>query len=160
MISIITAWAENKVIGKDNKLPWKLPADLKRFKELTLGKPVIMGRKTFKSIGKPLADRLNIVLTGDKNFKAEGVIAVHSLEETVKAAGDAGEIMVIGGASVYKEFLPLAQKIYLTVIAAEFEGDAFFPDFNFNEWKTVSREDHEPDNKNLYHYTFMILERK
>jgi dihydrofolate reductase len=160
MISIIVALSKNKVIGKDNKLPWKLPADLKRFKELTLGKPVIMGRKTFESIGKPLANRLNIVLTSDKNFKAEGVIAVHSREEAVKAAGNAEEIMVIGGASVYKEFLPLAQRIYLTVVSAEFEGDAFFPDFDLDAWKTVNREDRESDDKNHYHHTFTILEKK
>ncbi|MEK7599196.1 MAG: type 3 dihydrofolate reductase [Patescibacteria group bacterium] len=160
MISIITAWAKNKVIGKDNKLPWKLPADLKRFRELTLGKPVIMGRKTFESIGKPLAGRTNIVITRDKNFKSAGAIVVNSPEEAVKAAGNAGEIMVIGGASVYKEFLPLAQRIYLTDIGAEFEGNAFFPDFNLDAWKTVSREDREADEKNPCHYTFMILERK
>lgn len=161
MISIITAWAKNKVIGKDSALPWgDLPADMKRFVKLTRDKPVIMGRKTYESIGRPLAKRVNIILTNDQDFQAEGCIVVYSVDEAIKAAGDAEEIMVIGGASVYKEFLPLAQRMYLTIISAEFEGDTFFPEFDLNEWKTASREDHEPDDKNPYYYTFMTIERK
>ena len=154
-ISLIAALGKNRVIGNENKLIWNIPADMKRFREITSGKSVIMGRKTFESIGKPLPKRKNIIITRDKNYKADGCIVVHSLNGALKAAGD-GEIMVIGGAQIYAEFLPRANKMYLTIIGREFEGDAYFPEYNENEWKEVSREVHEENDLN---YSFIDFER-
>ena len=156
IISLIAALGKNNVIGVDNKLPWKLSADLKRFKAITSGKPVIMGRKTFESIGRPLPNRTNIIITRDKNYRAEGCIAVHDLDGALKAAGD-GEIMVIGGAQIYAEFLPRAHRMYLTIIEKEFDGDAYFPEYNDHEWKIIHKEDHEDDGLK---YSFVDLERK
>ena len=154
-ISLIAALGNNRVIGNENKLIWNIPADMKRFREITLGKPVIMGRKTFESIGKPLPKRKNIILTRDKNYKADGCIVVNSREDALKSAGD-GEVMIIGGAMIYAEFLPIANKMYLTIIGREFEGDAYFPEYNENEWKEVSREVHEENDLN---YSFIDFER-
>src|SRR3989344_1565971 len=154
-ISLIAALGKNRVIGNENKLIWNIPADMKRFREITSGKSVIMGRKTFESIGKPLPKRKNIIITRDKNYKADGCIVVHSLNGALKAAGD-GEIMVIGGAQIYAEFLPRANKMHLTVIGREFEGDAYFPEYNKDEWKEVSREGHEENGLN---YSFVDFER-
>lgn len=156
IISLIAAMSRNKVIGKDNKLPWKLPADMKRFRELTSGKPVIMGRKTFESIGKPLPNRKNIIITRDRNYKRDGCIIVHSAKDALKAAGD-GDVMIIGGAQIYAEFLPKANKMYLTFIDADFEGDAYFPEYNEDEWKEMNREEHVD---NEFSYAFVDLERK
>jgi dihydrofolate reductase len=160
VISIIAALAKNRVIGKDNKLPWNLPADLRHFKELTLGKPIIMGQRTFESLGKPLPGRKNIILSLDENFNPPGCIVAHSIEEALKKAGDSKEVMICGGASVYKQFLPLAHKMYLTMIDAEFEGDAFFPEFNWTDWRQVERVENQPDKENSYKYTFVILQRR
>lgn len=160
MISIIVAVAKNRVIGNNNSLLWKLPADLKHFRILTQGRPIIMGRKTFESIGRPLPDRKNIVITSDKNFALEGCIVVHSINEALKAAGNAKEVMVIGGGEIYKQFLPMAQRMYITWVDAEFEGNVYFPEFRNDEWEEVEREAHEPDDKNQYPYTFVTLERK
>ena len=160
IISIIAAMGKNNVIGNKNSLPWKLPADMKHFKELTLGKPVIMGRKTFESIGKPLPKRINIIITRDEDYKAEGCVVAHSLDEALKAAGNAEEVMVIGGAQIYKEFLPKADKMHLTLIDADFEGDAYFPEYNIEEWEEVSYEEHERDKDNQYNYTFIVLKKK
>ncbi len=151
---------KNRVIGKDNSLPWNMPADMKRFKELTTGKPVIMGRKTFESIGKPLPDRTNIIMTRDENYKAEGCIVVHSVDEALKSAEGNEEVMVIGGAQIYKEFFPRANKMYLTVIDNDFEGDVYFPEYNRDEWKETEREEHEADEENKFSYTFFVLEKK
>ena len=128
IISLIAAIGKNRVIGKSNALPWKLPADMKHFQAMTKGKPVIMGRKTFESIGRPLPDRINIIITRDENYKAEGCIVAHSMEEALKAAENHKEAMIIGGSQIYKEFLPKANKMYLTSIDADFEGDAYFQD--------------------------------
>ena len=155
IISLIAAMGRNYVIGKDNSLPWKLPEDMKRFKELTLNKPVVMGRKTFESIGKPLPDRKNIILTRDKNYSVQGCIVVHSAEEALKAAKGTEEVMIIGGEQIFKEFLPIANKMYLTFIDEEFEGDAYFPEYSVNEWKEVKKEEHEND----YKYAFVDLEK-
>ncbi len=149
----------NRVIGKTNALPWYLPADLKHFRDLTRGKPIIMGRKTFEAIGKPLPDRLNIIITHEADFKKEGCIVVHSPEEAIAAAENAEEVMVIGGGTIYKLFLPKADRLYLTEIDHEFDGDIFFPEFDRSEWCEISREPHEPDEKNPYRYTFLTLER-
>lgn len=161
IISLIAAMDKNRVIGTDDgKLPWHLPADLKRFKSLTLGKPVIMGRKTFESIGKPLPERLNIVITRNKNYDAPGCVVVHSANDALQVAGDVPEVMVIGGAEVFTEFLPLAKRLYLTLIDGIFAGIAYFPQWDSEKWCEVSREAHEPDEKNVYGYAFLVLERR
>ena len=162
MISMISALAKNRAIGKRNALPWYLPADLKHFKENTVGKTIVMGLNTFKSVGeKPLPNRKNIVLTDDKNYQApEGVVLAYSIEQVLEITKDEPEVMISGGAMVYQQFLPLAQRLYLTFIDHDFDGDIFFPEFNIDEWQEVSRENHEPDEKNLYKYSFVTLERK
>lgn len=162
MISIISALANNRTIGKKNDLPWHLPADLKHFKETTTGKTIVMGLNTFKSIGsKPLPNRKNIVLSGDMTVQVpEGVTLVNSLERVLEMTKDEKEVMICGGAMVYQQFLPLADRMYLTYIDHDFDGDIFFPEFNMNDWQEVSRENHQPDEKNLYPYSFVILERK
>lgn len=163
MISLIAAMDRNRVIGKDNTLPWKLPADMKHFFDLTRGKPVIMGRKTFESVGKPLKDRNKIILTRNQDFIVDSCVVVHSVEEAIKAAEESAEgeeIMIAGGASVYEEFLPKAQRMYLTFIDELFDGDAFFPFFDPMEWEEVSRELHKKDEENPYDYAFVMLERK
>lgn len=145
-IAIIVAVARNGVIGRDNTLPWRLPADLKHFKATTLGKPIVMGRKTFESLGKPLPGRTNIVITRAENFSAEGAVIVHSLDDALQAADavavrdGAAEIMVIGGAQIYKEALPLAQVLYYTRVDLDVDGDAFFADVDPTQWDCVERE--------------------
>jgi len=148
IISMIAAMAKNNVIGIKNGLPWDLPADMKHFREITSGKTVIMGARTFESIGKALPKRRNIVITLDKNQIAEGAEIVFSLDEAIESCKNEGEVMIIGGASIYRQFLPKAQRVYLTVIDGEFEGDAFFPEMDMNEWKIVNEEKHEADEKN------------
>lgn len=163
-ISIITAIAANGIIGKDNDLPWRLPADLKFFKAKTLGKPCVMARMTFDSLNGGLKGRTNIVLTRNPDFQADNAIVVHSIEEGLRAAeehlGDGDEIMILGGATFYEAILPRTDRMYITRIHEEFEGDTSFPDFDENEWQEVWREDHEPDEKNAYSYSFVMLERK
>lgn len=159
IISIIAALDKKFVIGNKGRIPWHLPADLAHFRELTMGKPIIMGRTTFESIGRLLPGRLNIVLTRDPCYKPAGVVAAHSIEEALHEAGAASEIMVIGGADVYRQFMSLAHRMYLTFVESEFEGDAYFPPVDQKEWKEVSREAYTPDKKNPYPYTFVILER-
>jgi len=156
IISLIAAMDRNRVIGKNNSLPWKLPEDMKRFRELTQGKPVVMGRKTFESIGKALPNRKNIIITHDKNYRIEKCIVVHSANEALKAAEGNVEIMIIGGGQIFREFLPKADKIYLTIIDENFEGDAFFPEYNQKEWKEINREIHKNEN---YSFVFVDLEK-
>lgn len=158
IISAIVAMSENRVIGVNNQLPWHLPADLRYFKKITLGKPMIMGRKTFESIGKILPGRLNIIITRDQNYSVEGARVVHSLEDALKLA-DQNEMVIIGGAQLFNEALSKIQRLYLTLIHAQIEGDAFFPIINMNHWKEVSREDHFKDEKNGYDYSFIVLEK-
>ncbi|MEK0338459.1 MAG: dihydrofolate reductase, partial [Nitrosopumilus sp.] len=134
--------------------------DMKYFKKNTIGKPIVMGRKTFESIGKPLPNRTNIIITRDQNYKAENCIVVHSLDEALKAAEGNQEVMVIGGSQIYKEFLPKANKLYLTVIDAEFDGDTYFPEYKVEEWEETAYEEHERDKDNPYNYTFLVLTRK
>jgi len=164
IISLIAAMGRNRVIGDKGKLPWRMPADLKYYKSKIKGKTVIMGRKTFESMGnKPLPNRANIIITRDQNYKVEDAIVVHSAEEAIKEAEKISpdqESMVIGGSEIYKEFLPRANRIYLTIIDGEFEGDAFFPECGITEWKEVSYEEHERDKDNPYDYRFVVLERK
>lgn len=159
IISIIAAVADNMVIGSNNSLPWNLPADLEYFKKNTLGKPVIMGAKTFESIGKVLPNRKNIILSFDKDYRVEGCIAVTSIESALKEVKENEEVMIAGGASIYKQFLPLADRLYLTFIHHDFEGDTYFPKFDVNKWKEVKRIDNEADKENPYPYSFVILEK-
>lgn len=160
IISIIAALADNMVIGNKNSLPWKLSADMEYFKKTTLGKPIIMGAKTFESIGMALPNRKNIILSHDKNYRAKGCVVVTSIEQALEEVGEDEEVMIAGGASVYKQFLPLANRLYLTFIHYDFEGDAYFPEFDINQWKEIKRIDKKPDKKNLYSYSFVIFERK
>lgn len=159
LISLIAAMDKNRVIGNRNALPWYLPADLRHFKELTTGKPIIMGSTTFASIGKALPNRINIVMTRDPAFVAEGCVVVHSVEEALAAAQGHDEAMVIGGANVFEQFLPLANKMYLTMIDADVDGDIYFPEWSPRDWHETSRELHEPDEKNPYRYSFVTYER-
>ena len=161
-ISIIAALASNDVIGKDNHLPWHMPADLKRFKTLTMGHHVVMGRKTFDEVKKPLPGRVNVVVTRNAGYVQEGVVAAHSVDEAVAMASAAGdpEVFVIGGSEIFAQTLHRADRMYLTRIHAEPEGDTWFPEFDdVNEWHLVDREDFEPDEKNVFAYSFLTYER-
>ena len=161
IVSLIVAVAENGVIGKDNALPWRLTSDLKRFKAITMGKPIIMGRKTHESIGKPLPGRTNIVVTRNPSYDAEGCVVVDSLEAAVIAAQATGadEAFMIGGAALYEAALPLATRLYLTEVHCACDGDAHFPAWDRGAWRESHREDVSPDDMNQYHTTFSILER-
>jgi dihydrofolate reductase len=158
-IALIAAMAENRVIGRDNRLPWRLSADLRRFKSLTMGKPVIMGRKTYESIGKPLPGRSNIVVTRDPDYRAPGCRVVHSLEQALEAAAAHDEVMVIGGAELYRQTLERAERMYLTLVKTEVDGDALFPDIQPQQWRELERASHRADEKNEYDYDFVTLER-
>lgn len=158
-ISMIAAMDNHRVIGNQNKLPWHLPADLKHFKELTLGKSILMGRKTFASIGRPLPERKNIVITRDSLFKAAGCEIYHSIPEALVKTAAEPEIMIIGGADIFEQFLPLAQTLYLTIIKHDFVGDTYFPQLDLSEWQEIACHEHEPDEKNNYAYKFITLTR-
>ncbi|MDX2418241.1 MAG: type 3 dihydrofolate reductase [Xanthomonadales bacterium] len=158
-ISIIVAMAANGVIGRDNQLPWHLPADLKHFKQTTMGKPILMGRKTWESIGRPLPGRTNIVITRDSAYTAAGCEVVHSIDAAITAAGEQDEVMVIGGAELYRQVLPATDTIYLTRIHEAFEGDTRFPEMRDTEWHQVERVDFEADEKNSHGYSFIRLDR-
>lgn len=149
----------NRLIGRGNALPWRLPADLKHFKAVTLGKPVLMGRKTYESIGRPLPGRHNIVVSRNADFSAPGCTVVSSTDAALQAAGDAPEIMIIGGAQLYVELLPRVQRVYLTRIDAAFDGDAWFPMLDSHAWREVERSDHGADEANPFGYSFLVLER-
>lgn len=161
-ISFIVAASENNVIGKDNKLPWCLPTDMRYFKNVTWGMPVIMGRKSFESLGKALKGRTNIVVTRNKDWKAEDAQVVQTIDGaiTVAAQSDAKEIFIIGGAEIFRSALPSADRIYLTLVHGNFEGDAFFPAMEQGEWKLVSNRDCAADVKNPYALSFQVWERK
>ncbi|KAF6657497.1 type 3 dihydrofolate reductase [Enterobacteriaceae bacterium EKM102V] len=159
MISLIAALAADRIIGMENAMPWDLPADLAWFKRNTLKKPVIMGRLTFESIGRPLPGRLNIVVSSQPGT-AEGVTWVTSLDEALQAAGEAEEIMVIGGGRVYEQMLKCADRLYLTHIDAEVEGDTQFPDYEPDEWQSTFSEFHDADEHNSHSYCFEILDRR
>jgi dihydrofolate reductase len=153
-VSIIAAIAKNNVIGCKGKLPWDMPADLAHFKELTLDKTVIMGRQTYESIGKPLPQRKNIIVTRNLNFKVAGCQIVCSLEEAI-AKNQNDELMIIGGADLYQQALPLANNLYLTFIDAEVNGDTFFPQIDWKKWQEVAKEKHLADTNNPYNYCFI-----
>jgi len=159
-ISMIAAMAEQRVIGLDNKMPWHLPGDLKFFKRVTLGKPVIMGRKTYQSIGRPLPGRTNIVLTRDKDLQIAGVSCVQTVEQAMDLVRGAEEVMVIGGATIYQQFLQQATRLYLTFIDLKVAGDTQFPDYlAIADWQEIEREEHFADGKNAYNYQFVTLQR-
>jgi len=158
-VSIVVAAAQNGVIGRDNDLPWRLPADLVHFKRLTMGHPIVMGRKTFESIGRPLPGRQNIVITTDKDFQAGGCIIAHTIEEALQAAKAANEVFIIGGSSIFDAAMPLVDKIYLTRVLADVEGDRYF-NFESKKWKLIKSEKHPADAKNQYDYEFQIWERQ
>jgi dihydrofolate reductase len=156
MIKIIVAISKNRVIGSDNSLIWSLPSDLKRFKELTTGHTVVMGRKTYESIGKPLPNRRNVIITRDENYRVDDCEIVNSIEEALLLCKN--DCFIIGGGEIYKQTLPLAEKIYMTIIDEEFEGDTLFPDLN-RSWYISSKEDHTSDDKNKYNYSYIFYER-
>lgn len=159
LISMIVAMAGNRAIGKDNDLLWHLPDDFKHFKAVTMGKPIVMGRKTYDSIGRPLPGRKNVVVTRDKTFSADGVVVVRSIDDALAATRDDDEIMVIGGASFYEQMLPLANKLFVTWVHHNFEADAFFPDINLDEWRVIEQTDHRADDRHVYDYSFVTYER-
>lgn len=159
--SIIAAKSSNNVIGKENSLVWHMPADLKRFKQKTLGHYIIMGRKTLESMDKPLPGRTTIVVTRNQAYRAEGCIIVHNVQDAFRLAetNKQQEVFILGGAEIYKLTINMADRMYLTEIKAEFEGDAFFPEIDFRQWRVVNQEAFEADDKNPYPYAFVDLER-
>ncbi|MEH6575574.1 MAG: dihydrofolate reductase [Amphritea sp.] len=164
-LAIIVAQAENRVIGINNNLPWHLPEDLRYFKQVTMGKPIIMGRKTFESIGRPLPGRTNIVITRDSEYQREGIRVVHSLEAATRLAESIclidgfDEAMVIGGSQIYAQALAIADRLYLTQVHAAVEGDAYFPEFHPGRWCEIGREDFVAQGHNPYDYSFIVLDR-
>ncbi len=158
-ISLIAAMDRNRLIGAENRLPWHLPADLQHFKALTMGKPIIMGRRTFESLGRPLPGRHNIVITRDSAFGAEACTVVHSVEQALAAASRHPEAMVIGGAALYGQLLGRAERLYLTLVDGEFEGDVFFPALAADEWREIERQNRDADVRNPYAFSFVVLER-
>jgi dihydrofolate reductase len=160
LVSLIVAMANNGVIGRGTALPWRLPADLRRFRSMTLGKPVLMGRRTFESIGRPLTGRVNLVLTRDAHWAADATQAVRTLGQALEHARDCPELVAIGGAEVYRLVLPLAQRIYLTQVHADVPGDTFFPAFDPGEWRDVECGAQPADERHAYPLTFVTLERR
>jgi len=163
-LALIVAAARNRAIGLNNKMPWHLPEDLKYFKRVTMGKPVIMGRNTFESIGRPLPGRPNIVISRNADYKADGITLVGSLDAALQAAArllppGVDEVMVIGGAQIYAQALPQATRLYLTEVDAEPEADAFFPAIDSAEWSEVERESYAACERNPYAYSFVVLEK-
>lgn len=158
--SIVVAVARNGVIGRDNRLPWKLPKDLAYFKRVTMGHPVVMGRRTWESIGKVLPGRHNIVVTRNPSLDAPGATVVPSLADAWKAAGNANEVSIIGGTSIFRETLPIADRIHLTEVEAEVEGDTFFPEFDRGEWVEQEVERHPADECHEYPFRIVLLTRR
>ena len=158
-VSIVVAMDENGLIGANNRLPWHLPADLRHFKALTMGHPLLMGRRTHESIGRPLPGRHNIVLTHRRDYDAEGCTVIHSLEAARDAAGAAAELMIIGGEAVFRQLLPQTGTIHLTRIHHAFEGNTWFPELAAGAWREVARQDCAADNDNRFAYSFIRLER-
>ena len=161
LIAMIAAMDENRLIGRGPDIPWQMPADRRHFREMTLGKPVVMGRKTFETLKRPLGKRHNIILTRNTTYEAPaGCSIAHSVADAVHLAGAAEELMICGGAPIYEAFLPHADRLYLTRIHATFTGDVYFPPFTTEAWDEVKRIDHEPDSKNPHPYSFLFLERR
>ena len=161
VLELVVAVSENDVIGRANQLPWHMPADLKHFKSLTVGKPVLMGRKTYESIGKPLPGRTNIVLSRLPEFKPSGCVVVKTLDEALLVAGEQSVVMVIGGAEIFRQSLKITSRIHLTLIHTQVtDGDTFFPGWRDPEWHESSRERHAADEKNTHDYSFITLDRR
>lgn len=160
LVSIIAAMDRNRLIGNNNQLPWHLPADLAHFKKLTIGKPIIMGRKTFESIGRPLPGRTNIVLTRAETFQAEGVLVANSLRQALEHAAVADEAMIIGGSAIYELALPRADRLYITYVENSYQGDAWFPEIDSAKWEIVAIEQHAADQENLSAMKFVTYQRK
>lgn len=161
MISLLYAMDKNRLIGRNNQLPWHLPQDLAYFKRVTMDHKIVMGRKTFDSIGKPLPGRENIIITRDKNYLCDGCKVLHSIDELLELSSSHKdeEIFVIGGAEIFKEILPFSDRLYITYIHHEFEGDTFFPPTNESEWKMISKEPGIKNEKNPYDYEFVVYEK-
>lgn len=159
LISLIVAMAEDRAIGIENRLPWHLPADLRHFRDTTMGSPLIMGRLTHESIGRPLPGRRNIIVSRDPDYRAEGCEVVGSVEAALAAAAGAGEVFVMGGASLYAQLMPRCDRLYLTLVEGRFTADAYFPGIEPGEWREIAREDHAPDADNPHPYSFRVLER-
>ena len=160
IISLIVAMDRQGIIGANGALPWRLSSDLKHFKAITMGKPLIMGRKTHESIGRPLPGRENIILTRQKDYLAEGCAVFHEIEAALEACANHAEVMVIGGAPLYDQLFPRATRIYLTRVEAEVNGDTWFPQFDDNAWNELERQDYPADERNEYPYSFLLLERR
>ncbi|MGB0495276.1 MAG: type 3 dihydrofolate reductase [Kangiellaceae bacterium] len=158
IISLVAAMAKNRVIGKDNKMPWHLPADLQHFKHVTMSKPIVMGRKTFESIGRPLPGRENVIISKNRDYFADGCIVVHSVEDALKLLIDYQEIMIIGGGFLYSQTIKQADKLYLTFIDLEIEGDTCFPEYETLNLSEIKREKYVKDEKNPYDYEFVDYE--
>ena len=158
-ISICVAMAENRVIGIENKMPWHLSADLKQFKKITMGKPILMGRKTFESIGRPLPGRKNIIISRNHGYRQPGCEVYHSIDAALKSCAGSEEIMIIGGSDFYRSMLPKATHLYLTLIHTVISGDTFFPAFNWSEWQEINRQDVTHDKSVPFEYSFIVLER-
>jgi len=159
IVTIVVAISENNAIGKNNQLLWYLPADLKHFKNITTGHTVIMGRKTYDSVGKPLPNRRNIIITR-QNITIEGCEVVKSIEDALVLSAGEEEVFIVGGAEIYKQSIHLTNRIYLTVVHQKFDADSFFPEINYDEWRETEREDHQPDEKNKLRYSFITLDRR
>lgn len=156
-ISIIVALSENNVVGVKNQLPWKLSADLKRVKALTMGHHIIMGRKTYESIGKPLPGRTNVIITRNKDFKAEGCVIARSLEHALEISKDDSEVFIFGGGEIFRDAMNLASKIYMTRVHTSIKGDTHFPEVKPFDWRIIHLEEFKADEKNEYDYSFMTL---
>jgi dihydrofolate reductase len=162
-ISYVVAMDENRLIGRDNDLPWRLPDDMRWFREQTMGKPCVMGRKTYDSLPerfRPLPGRLNIVITRNREYEAPGAVVVHSVDEALRAAGDAPEIIIVGGAELFRALLPRVDRFYLTQIHGAAEGDVFFPNHDPAEWREVYRQEHPADDRHPFAFTWLILDRE
>jgi len=160
IISLIVAKSKNNVIGKNNQLPWHLPADLAHFKNVTMGKPIIMGRKTFESIGKPLPGRRNIIITRNKNYAAQGCDVFYSLDDALNALKNEMEVMIIGGANLYSQMLERASRLYLTEVDVDIDGDVFFSSPDPTKWQLISEQKCPIDQKNQYAYCFQVWEKR
>ncbi len=160
MLSIIVAYDRNRVIGRKGELPWRLSADLRRFKRLTMNHAIIMGRKTHESIGRPLPGRRRIVISRDANYRAAHAEVVHSLAEALDITQGDDEVFVVGGGEIYREALPHADRLYITLVEAETSGDAAFPEFDAAQWRLVEQEQHSQDERNMHDFQFLVYQRR
>ena len=159
-VSLVVAMAKNRVIGHKNAIPWKLPNEVKLFKRITMGHHIVMGRKTYESINRLLPGRTTVIVTHDRNYKVPGAIVAHGVKEALEACQGDDEVMVIGGAALFKDTLRVADSLYLTIVDAEPEGDTFMPEFDMSEWRETSSEHFAPDEKHAYAYTFYVYDRR